>query len=146
MPLCLAAIALHVCLVMCWRVWWGGYAWGSRLLVEVVPLCGLLCVPTIAFWGRSRAGRAIIAALGVAGIVMQVPGVYLDAAKWNTAVNVDARPEALWSWRGPPFLHPFAARSAPIHASAASRDVAIPALGRSVNPALDRESRNILVK
>ncbi len=104
---CLAAASIHLGLIMCWRIWWGGYAWGSRLLVELIPLCGLLCVPTIELLGSRRTGRVLIAALGIAGVAMQIPGVYFDAARWNIAVNVDVQSASLWSWRNPPFLYPF---------------------------------------
>ncbi|WZO99797.1 hypothetical protein EP7_001410 [Isosphaeraceae bacterium EP7] len=41
------------------------------------------------------------------GLLMQVPGVYLQACRWNIAVQIDEHPESVWSWSAPLFLAPW---------------------------------------
>jgi hypothetical protein len=99
---CAAAIALHIVLISAWGCWWGGWCWGSRLVIETVPLFALLCVPPIAFLWRTRWGRSITILLALLGVLAALPGVYADANRWNEAAVF---PESLWSWSRPPFLH-----------------------------------------
>ena len=103
---CLAAAAFQVGMISAWRCWWGGYCWGSRLLIEIVPLLALLCVRPIAALGRNRAGRALMMSLALIGLAVQVPGVFWPGVRWNVACEVDLHPEHLWSWAHPPFLFP----------------------------------------
>jgi len=102
----LAAVAAQVAMIAAWRCWWGGYCWGSRLLIEVVPLCALLCLRPVAVLGRSGPGRALLVILALLGFAAQVPGVYWPGVRWNVACDVDRHPEHLWSWSHPPFLFP----------------------------------------
>ena len=103
---CLAAIALQLAMISAWRCWWGGYCWGSRLLIEVVPLFALLCLRPIAALCTSARGRVLMAALALLGSAVQVPGVYWPGVRWNVICDVDLHPEQLWSWSHPPFLFP----------------------------------------
>jgi hypothetical protein len=47
-----------------------------------------------------------VLALGLVGLLMHVPSVYLNGPVWNNAVDVDFHTEALWSWSRAPFLFP----------------------------------------
>jgi hypothetical protein len=107
MTLCAMTVAAHLLLISAWKIWYGGYCWGSRLVVETQPLLALLALPGLAVLWSTRRGRTTIAALAIAGALMQVPGVYLRACRWNIAVGVDVHPESVWSWSDPPFLAPW---------------------------------------
>jgi len=51
--LCLIAACLsYFLLVACWKIWWGGYCYGPRLLMPVVPLLfvGMVAVPQMKLW------------------------------------------------------------------------------------------------
>jgi hypothetical protein len=95
------ATLAHLLLIAAWGCWWGGWCWGSRLMVDVVPLAGLLCVRPIARLLETRLGVLAIATLAVASILIQVPGVYGDPSTWNASARM---PEDLWSWTRAPFL------------------------------------------
>jgi hypothetical protein len=103
---CATVILFQIAVISAWSIWWGGWCWGSRLVAEVLPLCALLALRPIALLGRSRPGRAMVLALGLVGLLMHVPSVYLNGPVWNNAADVDFHTEALWSWSRAPFLFP----------------------------------------
>ncbi len=102
---CVSAIAMEILIVSAWICWWGGWCWGSRLAVGIVPLAGLLCVRPIAALMATVRGRLLVAALGILGLMVQVPGVYSDGFRWNRDHQATIR-EAVWSWPDAPFLAP----------------------------------------
>ncbi len=71
-----------------WHDWWGGKAWGSRLLTHIVPMLGVLLAAIVyqAFELRTRKLILTIAFLGMLGAGIQVltisqnPVTVLDAA------------------------------------------------------------------
>ena len=100
---CVAAIVLHLFLISAWGCWWGGWCWGSRLVIETVPLFALLCVRPIAALGRSNRTRALVVGLAMLGVLAQWPWLYSDGSRWNDAAHL---PGDLWSWSRAPFLNP----------------------------------------
>jgi hypothetical protein len=106
-PLLLLAVIGHLVLIAAWRDWHAGYSWGSRLVVEVVPLLALGMLPVLEGVTRRRSGRLAVAALVLVGVAMQLPAVYLHAYRWNLAVRVEENPASLWAWRDAPFLYPW---------------------------------------
>jgi hypothetical protein len=97
---CFVAIACQVLLISAWGCWWGGWCWGSRLVVEIVPLCALLCVRPIAVLGASRGGRALVLTLAILGLLVHIPAAYFNAIRWNSTAHF---PDDLWSWTHAPF-------------------------------------------
>lgn len=72
--LCGGLVLFNLVVAGSWCAWRGGWAWGPRLLVPALPLWLL----PAGFWLEQRrsVGRfAIAAALTLASVVMQVPGV-----------------------------------------------------------------------
>lgn len=100
-PFCLAVICCQVLLISAWGCWWGGWCWGSRLVVEIVPMGALICVRPIAALWESRRGRALVVSLALLGVMAHVPAVYFNAFRWNATARF---PEDTWSWSHPPFL------------------------------------------
>jgi hypothetical protein len=76
------------------------------LVAEVLPLCALLALGPVTVLSQSNAGRRLILSCALAGLLMQIPVVYLGAGSWNKLVDVDNHTEALWSWSRAPFLLP----------------------------------------
>jgi hypothetical protein len=111
---CLAAIALHVVLIAAWGCWWGAFCWGSRLVVEVVPLCALLCLGPITALLTSARGRSLVLSLALLSVLMHVPGVYGSSRSWYFAAEPHTHKERLWSWSAPPFLYPMIKPSPPV--------------------------------
>ena len=103
---CVAAIVLEIAVVSAWHCWWGGWCWGSRLVMSVVPLCALLCVRPIAALLTTYSGRFLVIGLGLLGTFTQLPGVYDDVCRWSIS-HADAPERAIASWSDAPFLSPF---------------------------------------
>jgi hypothetical protein len=74
--------------------------------VEVVPLCALLSARPIAALVASAPGRGLVLTLALLGMMVQIPGVYLGAFRWND-IHAASHREAVWSWSQAPFLVPF---------------------------------------
>jgi hypothetical protein len=104
---CLAVVAAQVILTSLWNCWWGGHSWGSRLLAEAAPLGALLCLAPLRRYGSSPRFRMALGGLTLAAVLVQAPGMYLNANNWCGAVDIDTHPERLWSWSHPPFLYRF---------------------------------------
>jgi hypothetical protein len=98
---CSSAILLHILLIAAWGCWWGGWCWGSRLVVDVVPLFALLCVVPVNGLLNSRHGRMVLFSLSLLSLAVQIPGVYGNPSTWNRSACF---PDDLWSWSHAPFL------------------------------------------
>ncbi len=83
----MGAAGSYILAVAAWQIWWGGKAWGSRLLTPVVPLLGTLMAATVdrALRTQARGLMSAIAILGMAGLGVQLltltanPVVVLDS-------------------------------------------------------------------
>jgi hypothetical protein len=111
---CLAAIAFHVVLIAAWGCWWGALCWGSRLVVEVVPLLALLCLGPITVLLTSARGRSLVLGLTLLSVLMHVPGVYGSGRMWFYAADLRNHKERVWSWSAPPFLYPMIKPNTPV--------------------------------
>jgi len=58
--------------------WLGGWAWGPRFLVPIVPLLVLLAGGLLVGPRRPRGARPAVAVLALAGLLVQVPAVLAD--------------------------------------------------------------------
>jgi hypothetical protein len=102
--LCLAYMVLHVAMVSSWRIWDGGYCWGSRLATEIVPFAGLLAIPAIAACWKSSPGRWFVAALICWSALFHVPAVLLKQDRWNETHDISMSRAHIWAWSDPPYL------------------------------------------
>jgi hypothetical protein len=98
---CLAQILL----IACWKMWWGGYCWGSRLLADVMPWLALLSLPGISYLCRTWAGIRCLGAAALLAFALHFVAVRFHAEEWNGWANVDQQPAQLWNWERPPFLY-----------------------------------------
>jgi len=75
----LSVIGMHLIAFGTWWAWWGGWSWGPRFLLPIVPYTILVSLPFLqsALGGASikRTGMVLIATLGLA---VQVAGVAVD--------------------------------------------------------------------
>jgi hypothetical protein len=97
-------------LIAVWRCWWGGHCYGSRLLAEIVPLLGLLCVRPVAVLCQRRPGRALLLGLLAVSFFLHGAAAYARADYWSGDVRIEDHPDLLWSWSRPPFLAPWQRR------------------------------------
>jgi hypothetical protein len=111
--LAVAAICSTLVTVACWRVWWGGWSYGPRLLVETVPWLALLTILGIkaflddadltrnartVFIGAAVLLLTLSVTMNAAGALSRLPG------RWNATPDIDTHPERLWDWTHPQFL------------------------------------------
>jgi hypothetical protein len=73
------SFAVSVLLYAAWDDWAGGWSWGPRFLITVMPILLLPAASLLAGWHRYHsAARAAIVAVVAASIAIQVAGVAVD--------------------------------------------------------------------
>lgn len=79
--------------------WYGGYTFGPRYLVELMPVLALCMVP-VWRWASTFPRRAIVTALVLVSLAIQCIGVFnYPGGTWNELpVSVDIVPERVWDW------------------------------------------------
>jgi hypothetical protein len=105
-------LALHLALLSRIGHWYGGHAYGPRLLADALPaiiLLNILAWREGAFSAGSRSGRLALGAFLLAGLAAVLinsgQGLYNPSTqRWNDYPNVDQYPEYLFDWRYPQFL------------------------------------------
>jgi hypothetical protein len=112
-PLYLAygAIVLGITLIAgAANMWWGGHAYGPRLMTDVLPLLVFFVAfnlrPPLAVPLRGRVSLvAAVAVLAIVGTVIHARGVFRQETwLWNAVPeNVDENPARLWDWSDPQF-------------------------------------------
>jgi hypothetical protein len=107
----LAAIVLQWLVVAGFKNWWGGWAYGPRLMTETVPWFALLAIlgQNAAMRApRSRKGRAEIAV----GAVLLALSIFINARgavswvtwNWNIDPDIDYHPDRAFDWSHPEIL------------------------------------------
>jgi hypothetical protein len=66
-----------------WWAWHGGWSWGPRFVVPLVPLS---CLP-LGMLPASRRWHALAAGLIALGVVVQIPGVLVDAVPYYAGLD-----------------------------------------------------------
>jgi hypothetical protein len=110
--LALIIIGMHLVMLSCWRMWWGGGSYGPRLLLEAVPWFVLLAI--LGFSACLDANRLsglrgmVMGSIGgltlVASIATNAPGALAaNSIGWRKDLNRHHL-AALWDWHDPQFL------------------------------------------
>jgi hypothetical protein len=105
-------------LVLCWPIihllsvsnfphWWGGYSYGPRLMIDIIPaLFVFYCLFAKGLRGNSAAIRCIVAFGLLAIYINWYQGLFnVYAYQWNVQPSVDQNTQYIWDWRYPQFLH-----------------------------------------
>jgi hypothetical protein len=75
----LAIAGLHLVVFGTWWAWWGGYCWGPRFLIPLLPGLALAGLPLVnSLLGGPVAGKAALALVAAAGLAVQAAGVAVD--------------------------------------------------------------------
>ena len=89
--------------------WWGGYSFGARLMMDVLPglfLVTAYCWPTTTSGRASKLftiGLAVAAAFSI--FVNSGQGLFNRwTATWNSTPSIDIYPEYVFDWQYPQFL------------------------------------------
>jgi hypothetical protein len=103
--------ALHFLLITFFhQLWIGGFSYGPRLLVDVVPVLVLFLIPVLAriqerdrWWRLTEVAMAVCIAFGV---FVHGRGAWrFPTQQWNQIpISIDVRPERVWDWSDPQFL------------------------------------------
>jgi hypothetical protein len=109
-----AALAAAVVTVSNFGQWWGGGAFGPRLLQFALPTIALLAL-LLMHAASLRRRRQRIAILALCGAIAGWEGfVHINGVTsargwdWNgRPINVDVAPQRLWDWSDPQFLAAF---------------------------------------
>ncbi len=111
---CLGTAAVHLLLWARYRLWWGGFSYGPRLLTDAVPCLVILMIPAMRLIQASRAWKfAFAAALAFSIFVQSIGAFCYPNGHWDASPrSVDLRPERLWVWRDNQILR--TARAGPV--------------------------------
>ncbi len=99
--ICIATAAVHFLTLAKYRLWWGGFAYGPRLMTDVVPCLVILMIPAMRLVEASRAWRFGFVATLVFSIGVQGIGAFCyPNGHWDALPQfVDRHEERLWNWR-----------------------------------------------
>lgn len=103
-------VTAQIVLLAAWPMWWGGLAFGPRMLTDLIPWFALLGALG---WAAARTrGTRSVPLCALAGLLLLVSVTMHGTAAFSRApwawsiapANIDEHPERLWDWRDPPFL------------------------------------------
>ena len=99
--ICLAVAATHIIAMGRWRLWYGGFSYGPRLLADVIPCLVVLLVPAMRLVETSRAWKFAFGAAVAFSIFVQAIGAFcFPNGHWDALPqSVDQHQERLWDWR-----------------------------------------------
>ena len=91
----------HILFFAWWKMWWGGWSYGPRLLTEAAAVLVVLCVPALdRLQGRRWVAAVFTMLLLYSGGVQALGALAYSDPGWNgTPVNVDRNPRRLWGLR-----------------------------------------------
>jgi MFS family permease len=89
-----------------YSVWWGGYTYGPRYLIDLLPLLVPLAAAGATILVRMPVGTVAGSAALAWSVLLAATGAWCYPADgWNSdPVNVDQHHERLWEWRDPQFV------------------------------------------
>ena len=98
---CLAIVAAHFLTLARYRLWWGGFSYGPRLLTDVIPCLVILMIPAMRLVDASRLWKSAFAATLVFSILVQAIGAFCyPNGHWDSLPrSVDQYQGRLWDWR-----------------------------------------------
>lgn len=99
--ICLLVAASQIIAVGRWRLWYGGYSYGPRLLADVVPCLVVLLIPAMRLVEVSRGWKLAFGAAFAFSIWVQAVGAFcFPNGHWDALPqSVDQHQERLWDWR-----------------------------------------------
>jgi len=90
--------------------WWGGWAYGPRVLTDTVPwfallaILGLAAAPPLPVRKLGRVEACIGLALAACSIAINARGAFPQTNRWNVVADIDHHPERAFDWSYPQFL------------------------------------------
>jgi hypothetical protein len=83
-----AIILFHLIAFGAWWEWWGGYGWGPRFLLPLLPLLLLTSLPLLnRALGEERWLQGIVVLCAAAGLLVQFAGTAVDFNRYETFLD-----------------------------------------------------------
>lgn len=103
---CWLAAIMQFAVYAGYSVWWGGYTYGPRYLIDLLPLLVPLAAVGATVLVRTRIGVTAGSVALAWSVLLAATGAWCYPADgWNSdPVNVDRHHERLWDWRDPQFV------------------------------------------
>lgn len=100
---------LHLISISQFPHWWGGFCYGPRLMMDVLPGLYLLTLhawPSHFDFSFSKVSKVILSLSIVFSVFVNTwQGLFNpNTGRWNWQPNVDQRPELIFDWKYPQFL------------------------------------------
>jgi len=85
--LCLLILAFKLAILAKWFSWQGGWSWGCRLLLPVIPLLMLPALELFENWRNIKpGGRMAVLVLLIAGVAVQISGTLVNPNRYNNDI------------------------------------------------------------
>ena len=99
--ICLVVVVAHFLTLARYRLWWGGFSYGPRLITDVIPCLVILMVPAMRLVEASRPWKFAFGAALAFSIFVQAIGAFCyPNGHWDSLPrSVDQYEERLWDWR-----------------------------------------------
>jgi hypothetical protein len=100
-PYLAAAVLLYIGLISQWKVWWGGYCFGYRLLCEIVPILILFLAEAWQRWIAGHRGRVFqfLVLLALSVYFNALGAFYYPTSFNNVPQSVNTDTHRLWDPR-----------------------------------------------
>lgn len=89
------SVILIIAVYSRWRIWWGGMAFGPRLLADITPLLTLLLIPAFQPTKQRRVLRWSFYTVAGLSMAIHALGAFVPVG-WNPGVGEPSH--RLWSW------------------------------------------------
>jgi hypothetical protein len=98
---CLMIVVAHFLSLARYRLWWGGFSYGPRLITDVIPCLVILMIPAMRLVEGSGVWKSAFGAILAFSIVVQAVGAFCyPNGHWDSLPrSVDQHQERLWNWR-----------------------------------------------
>lgn len=96
---------LYIILISCFKVWYGGGCFGSRLLTDPLPFFVFLIIPVFNKWASKNIFKTAFLILIIISTGVQILGSYFDDNSWNAEPNINYHEERLLDWKQFPLLY-----------------------------------------
>lgn len=99
--ICLLIAVAHFLTLARYRLWWGGFSYGPRLITDVIPCLVILMIPAMRMVEASRPWKFAFGATLAFSIFVQAIGAFCyPNGHWDSLPrSVDQAQERLWDWR-----------------------------------------------
>lgn len=102
-----AAIVAQASFFGSYRLWWGGWCFGPRHLLEVMPFAASLAGYGLESLRGSRVGRVLAGLALAVSIAINGLGARLGSQQWDAHPPIDHAPARLWDVRDNPVVSDF---------------------------------------